>query len=188
MLGLVLLDGLISVDSPERVAVREVVLRDPPPPPPPPVTRQDQADDPRPELSEAAQQLPLDLTTMDLSIKVPAGRLTSRGAGLGEGLGVGLGSVDLQDLDGIPSVIRAPVLDDYPEALLDQGIKGFKVVLHIMVDERGRPRLIEVLDSDYPPYNSRLGEFVSEVRFTPPTLLGVPVRTEYAWPVLIKLP
>lgn len=188
MLGLVLLDGLISVEPPERVAVREVVFRDPPPPPPPPVTRQDQADDPRPDLSATRVQLPLELTTMDLNIKVSAGRPDTQGSGFGEGIGVGLGTVGLKDLDGIPSVIRAPIVDDYPEALLEQGIKSFEVMLHIMVDEQGRPHLIEVLDSAYPPYDARLGDFVSDVRFTPPTLLGVPVRTEYAWPVLIKLP
>lgn len=189
MLGLVLLDGLISAEPPERVALREVVFRDPPPPPPPPVTREDQAEDPRPELSAARQQLPLELTTMDLDIKVPAGHLTREGSGWGDGIdGVGLGTVDLQDLDGIPSVIRAPLIDDYPEALTAQGITGFKVMMHILIDERGRPQLIEVLASEYPPYNSRLDDFVREVRFTPPTLLGVPVRTEYAWPVLFGQP
>ena len=188
LVGLVLLDGLISVEPPETVALREVVFRDPPPPPPPPVTRQDQTDDRRPELSEARQQLPLELTTMDLDFKVPAGQLSSDGAGWGYGIGMGLGTVGLDDLDGTPTVIRAPIIDDYPEALVDQGIRSFEVVLHIMVDEQGRPYLIEILESAYPPYNSRLNEFVSGVRFTPPTLLGVAVKTEYSWPVLLKLP
>lgn len=189
LLGLVVLDGLISATPPEAVTMREVVLRDPPPPPPPPVTRQEQAEDPRPELGAAREQIPIELTTMDLNVEIPAGQLSGSGFGdLGRGLGVDLGTVDLEDLDGIPTVVRAPVIDDYPEALREEGVGGFEVVLHILVDEQGRPYLIEVLDSAYPPYNARLDEFVSEVRFTPPTLLGVPVRTEYAWPLLIRLP
>jgi len=188
LVGLILLDGRISVEPPETVALREVVFRDPPPPPPPPVTRQDEADDSRPQLSESRQQLALELTTMDLDLKVPAGRLSTEGSGWGDGIGVGLGTIDLNDLDGIPVVITSPLIDDYPEALIVQGVRSFNVLLHIMIDEQGRPYLIDVLDSAYPPYNARLNNFVSEVRFTPPTLLGVRVRTEYAWPVLIQLP
>jgi hypothetical protein len=188
LLGLIVLDGLISAEPRETVALRPVAFRDPPPPPPPPVTREDPVEDPSPELSEAARQVPLELTTMNLEIKVPAGQLTGEGGGWGDGIGVDLGTVDLGDLDGIPQVVRSPVLDDYPEELLDQGIGGFEAVVHILIDEQGRPYLIEVLGSAYPPYNPKLEDFVAEVRFTPPTMLGIPVRTEYAWPLLIKLP
>jgi hypothetical protein len=153
------------------------------------VTRQDRAEDPSPELSAAREQLPIELTTMDLNLKVPAGQLTGTGLGdWGDGSGVNLGTVDLNDLDGIPSVVRAPIIDDYPKALIDRGIGEFNVLLHILVDEQGRPYLIEVLSSGYPPYNPSLDEFVADVRFTPPTVLGVPVRTEYAWPLLIRMP
>lgn len=188
LLGLILLDGLITADPPETVALRQVVFRDPPPPPPPPVTRQDQADDPRPQMSEPRQQLQLELTTMDLDLKVPAGQMTGEGSGLGDGIGVGLGTVGLSDLDGIPTVVRAPIIDNYPGELVVQGIRSFDVVLHIMVDEQGRPYLIEIIESTYPPYNEKLDEFISQVRFTPPTLLGVPVRAEYSWPIGINLP
>jgi len=188
LLGLIVLDGLISAEPRETVTLRKVNLHDPPPPPPPPVTRDDPIDDPRPELSSARRQAPIELTTMALDIKVPAGQLSGEGTGWGEGLGIDLGTVNLEDLDGIPQVVRAPVLDDYPEELLDQGIRGFEALRHILIDEQGRPYLIEVLASAYPPYNPKLSDFVSEVRFTPPTVLGVPVRTEYAWPLLIKLP
>ena len=37
-------------------------------------------------------------------------------------------------------------------------------------------------------FQVELNEFVADVRFTPPTVLGVPVRTEYAWPLLIRMP
>ena len=189
LLALVVLDGLIGAEPPEAVALRRVALRDPPPPPPPPVTRQEETEDPRPQISAARQQIPIELTTMDLDIEITAGLLSGDGFGdLGQGLGFDLGTVDLSDLDGIPTVVRAPVIDDYPEALIEEGIRGFEVVLHILIDEQGRPYLVEILGSGYPPYNARLDEFVSEVRFTPPTLLGVPVRTEYAWPLLIRLP
>lgn len=188
ILGLVFLDGLISADPPQTVALRDVQFREPPPPPPPPQTRPAEAEDPRPQLSQARMELPLELTTMDLDLKVPAGKLSSSGSGWGEGLGVDLGTVNLEDLDGIPMVISAPIIDDFPQELLDKGVKGFNVVLHISIDEQGRPELLEVLASGYPPYNPNLRSFVSAVRFTPPTVLGVPVRTEYAWPLLIQLP
>lgn len=185
ILGLVVLDGLVSVEPPETVALREVVFRDPPPPPPPPVTRQDQAEDPRPELDSARLELPLELTTMELDLKVPAGQLSGAGSGWGEGIGVDLGTFDLGDLDEIPTLVRAPAIQ-FPEALLEQGVREFDVLLHILVDEQGRPYLIEVLASEYPPYNQELDDFVSEVRFTPPTVLGVRVRAEYAWPLLLR--
>lgn len=188
LLVLVYLDSLVSAEPPETVALREIRFRQPPPPPPPPVTRQDQVDDPRPELSEARRTVPLELTTMELDIKIPAGELGGEGSGWSAGIGIDLGTVELDGLDEIPSVIRAPVIDDYPMALADQGYDALKVKLHISIDERGRPYLIEVLETNYPPYNPKLAEFVSQVRFTPPTLLGVPVRTEFAWPLLIPQP
>jgi TonB family protein len=186
---LIFLDGLMSVEPPARVTLREVALYDPPPPPPPPVPRQDQTREATPELSSARRQIPIELTTMDLGIELDAGTLSGIGVGedWGGAIDVEVGSVEFSDLDDTPVVLSSPLIR-YPQELLDQGIKSFVVRLHILIDEQGRAYLISVIESDYPAYDTELRDYVSDVRFSPPTFLGVPVRTEFLWPVEFLAP
>jgi TonB family protein len=79
--------------------------------------------------------------------------------------------------------VNAPVLT-WPESLDDSAIDEFEVVFHILIDETGRVFPVRIVENSYPELNEELMEFASRVRFSPPTRLGVPVRTEYLWPVL----
>jgi hypothetical protein len=39
-----------------------------------------------------------------------------------------------------------------------------------------------------PSFSQEVLVYTSQVRFTPPTRLGIPVKTEYLWPLLIRRP
>jgi hypothetical protein len=188
LLALVFLDGVDVPELPERLAVREVRLYQEPPPPPPPVNNRDEARDAGPPMSLSPIETLIPLETLDLDVELTAGSFGDFGfgtGGLGDGFGAGLGTVGLGELDSMPVVRSAPIYP-YPIELSEAGIHRFLVDLHILVDEEGVPHLLGIVESPYPSQNQSVAEFVDGVRFTPPTKLGIPVRTEYLWPVLFR--
>lgn len=188
LLALASLDGLFLPQAPERVALREVAMyTPPPPPPPPPMTAQDSSRMAGPPLSLTNESLALDLQLMELDVSLPAGQFGSDGGGLGGeagGMGVDWGTVNLSELDGYPNVESAPVMT-WPEDILDSNIDQISVVFHIIIDETGRVYPVRVLENPFPVMNEQLMEYAARVRFSPPTRMGVPVRTQYRWPVLL---
>lgn len=186
LLLLASLDSLYEPEPPERVVLREVAMYTPPPPPPPPVTAQSSSSSAGPPLNVVNQPLSLDLQLMSLDVTLPAGQYGNFGTGdeaVMDGIGVDWGTVGLSELDGLPSVVNAPVLL-WPEELEDTSVTQFEVVFHILIDEEGRVHPVRILSNPYPSMHDELMEYASRVRFSPPTRLGVPVRTEYSWPVL----
>jgi hypothetical protein len=188
LLALVFLDGFEVPEPPERVAVRDVQFYQAPPPPPPPATSRESSSQIGQPLSLTTIETPITLETMDLDVEIAAGSFGDFGfgdGGLGEGLGEGLGKVGLGELDSLPYVISAPIYP-YPIELSEAGIERFLVRLHILIDEEGVPRLLGIVENPHPSENQRIAEFVGDVRFTPPRKLGIPVSTEYLWPVLFR--
>lgn len=188
LLGLVVLDGITVPDVPERLNVREVQLYQPPPPPPPPLTARDPSTDQGSPLSIAKLDTAVSLETLDLNVDIAAGSYGDFGLGtgsFGEGLGDALGIVGFGELDSDPIVLSAPIYP-YPEELTDAGITRFLVSFHILIDQEGTPHLIRILENPHPSEQARLVEWLAGVRFSPPLKLGLPVRTEYEWPVLFR--
>lgn len=188
LLVLVSLDSMFTPQPPERVELRDVALyTPPPPPPPPPATAQDASRMAGPPLALSNQETALDLQLMELDVNLPAGQFGSNGGGLGGvagGMGLDWGTVNLSELDGLPNVVSAPVLT-WPRDLLDSDVKQISVVFHIVIDETGRVYPVSVLENSYPVMNEQLMEYAARVRFSPPKRMGVPVRTQYRWPVLL---
>ena len=65
-------------------------------------------------------------------------------------------------------------------------IEEFELKFHILIDEEGRTYPLAIIESPFPALSAEFLDYASKVRFTPPTRLGIPVRTEYLWPVKIK--
>lgn len=189
LLLLASLDGMYSPEPPERTVLREVQMYvPPPPPPPPPINARDSSSLSGPSMALANQQISLDLQLMDLDVNLPAGQLGNLGSGVGRnaaGMGIDWGTVNLSELDGYPNVENAPVLN-WPKALEDSAVDQFSVVFHILIVETGRVFPVRIVENPYPHLDEEMMDYASKVRFSPPTRLGVPVRTEYLWPVLFS--
>lgn len=201
LVGTASFDTLGNLDAPERFVLTEVSTYQPPLPPPPPPSRPSEArsgGSTGVELTLRASRAPVALDKMRLDVQFTATQVGSLSiAGLGEGIGVGTGDgtgggsgtgfelVSLSELDQVPMVLSAPVFP-YPEEAVDRGMAEFDLRYHILIDEEGRTYPIEIIESPFPALSTEFLEWASRVRFSPPTRLGIPVRTEYSWPVKIK--
>ncbi|MDT8397405.1 MAG: hypothetical protein RQ899_02180 [Pseudomonadales bacterium] len=187
LLALVALSGFVDSASPARTSFVDIQLAAPPPPPPPAVGRGAEPASSPLDLSLAASDSPAMMLDVDLAVEIPRGQLPANGSGgqLGNDIDLSIDwtSFKLSELDGYPAVVQAPQLA-YPKSLLAKGIHSFEVRLHIVIDETGRPYLVQILDLPYPGLASDIEKFVEGVRFTPPTLSGVAVKAEFIWPVL----
>ena len=190
LLTIVSLDGLYRPEPPEAAVVREVQMYEPPPPPPPPPAVRPASSSSLSQLTVASPDQRIALEVMDLDVDLPAGQLGSLGtgfSGLGEGTGSGFDIVSLDHLDELPMVVQASALV-YPEEAVERGIDEFQVFVHVLIDEEGRAYPVRVVQNPIPSFEQELVAYMSQVRFSPPTRLGVPVRTEYLWPLLIRRP
>lgn len=189
LLLLAALDNAFAPQPPELIPLTEVQMYSPPPPPPPPpVSQQQRSSESSPTLVLENVQSDLALKIMPLDVNLSPGEFGGTGqgvGGLGDGTGVDWGTVNLSELDGVPSVISAPLLV-YPEELSNQGFNEFRVQFHILIDEEGRTYPVRLIDNPHPALTRQLLDYAASVRFTPPTSLGVPVRVEYLWPVVFS--
>ncbi len=200
LLLLASLNSSIEVEHRPEISMREVKVYSPPPDTPPsPMKQQGAPGSPMPSLVIANVEDPVKLDIMDLEVNMdgivisglgtggPGGDGGDGGDGLGKGWGGrdGWGTVSLPELDGIPMVISAPLLD-FPKEALDRNMLEYKIKLHVVIDEEGRTYPISILENPFPSMNKKILEFASGVRFTPPTKQGVPVKAEYLWPVVFS--
>lgn len=184
----------------DATTVRAVELYEPPPPAPPPA---------RPSNSRSGgsagmaltfdnARAPIALDTMQLDVQLAVAELGSlnlgglgkgigigSGDGTGDGSGTGFGLVTLSELDQLPTVLSAPVMG-YPDEAVERGLAEFELQFHILIDEQGITYPIALVQNPFPSLNADFLAWAARVRFSPPTRLGIPVRTEYTWPVKIK--
>lgn len=179
------LDDRVEAEAPERLSLREVRLYlPPPPPPPPPSARRQGARGSGAALALSPARGEVSLELMDLAVELSAGELGNfEGApGLGMDAAVDWGAVSLAELDGYPMVMSAPVIH-YPAEAIARGLDDFEVVFQILIDEEGRTYPIRLLENPLPAIERELMAYAAGVVFTPPKRLGIPVRTQYRWPV-----
>jgi hypothetical protein len=186
------LDGRYTGEPPGTVVLREVELYEPPPPPPPePPAGRNGAGSAGPPMALANRENQIQLRVMELDAELPAGQGGNFGTGfggLGDGTGFGgLGIFSLSELDEVPMVMSAPALV-YPEEAIERGIDEFQVRIHVVIDEEGRTYPVGIVENPFPSLQREFEDYTSKVRFSPPRRLGLPVRTEYLWPLLIKRP
>ena len=191
-----------NLKAPERFVLTEVTTFETPPPPPPPPSR---SNDVRAggstgaDLTLRRSTAPAPLETMQLDVRFAAaevGPLNIAGLGKGIGLGTGDGTGDgsgtgfglalISELDQIPTVVSAPVFP-FPDEARKRGLTEFDLRYHILIDEEGYVYPVTLVENPFPSLNAEFMDFASRVRFTPPTRLGIPVRTEYLWPVKIRM-
>ncbi|HEX5049547.1 MAG TPA: hypothetical protein VFX89_20715 [Gammaproteobacteria bacterium] len=201
LLVLASLDTLGNLGAKKAFEVTEVATFEPPPPPPRPPARPSTARNggsTGTQLTLRSSRAPVVLDKMQLDVQFAAadlGKVNLAGLGNGIGVGTGDGTGDgsggglelalLSELDQQPAVVSAPLFG-YPRVATEAGVAEFDLEFHILIDEEGRTYPIEITKNPFPVLTPQLLEYASQVRFTPPTRLGIPVRTEYLWPVRIK--
>jgi hypothetical protein len=193
------LDTLGGSSAPQRFTLTEVTTFEAPPAPPPPPPREM---NPRAGGSTGAlltlrnSRAPVTLDVMPLKFAAAeVGPLDISGLGHGIGVGIGDGTGDgsgpgfgiavLSELDQQPVVVSAPLFE-YPKEATARGIAEFDLEFQILIDEEGRTYPLAMVSNPFPSLTNEFLEYASRVRFTPPTKLGIPVRTEYVWPLKIK--
>ena len=192
-----------DLDAPERFTLTEVTTYTPPPPPPPPPSASSDAlsgGSTGAQLTLRRSRAPAPLDTMQLDIRFAAAEIGDLniaglgngigfgiGDGTGDGSGTGFGLATLSELDQLPTVVSAPIFP-YPEDAAERGILEFDLRYRILIDEEGRTYPIVLVQNPFPALNAQFLDYASRVRFTPPTRLGIPVRTEYVWPVKVRAP
>lgn len=204
ILVLATLDNRYRPDARPTTARRTVELYEPAPaPPPPPSSRWSDArsggstgrqltlDHSRPPVVLDAMKLDVQLATADPDVLELGGLGEGFGVGSGDGTGDGSGTgyelVTLSELDQQPMVASAPVFQ-YPEEAVARGLGAFVLQFHVLIDEEGRTHPIAIVQNPFPALTDEFLDYASKVRFSPPTRLGIPVRTEYLWPVRVERP
>ena len=190
-----------NMKPPERFVLTEVSTFEAPPPPPPPPARSSS----RPaggstgaQLTLRSSRAPISLDKMNLDVQFAAAEVGNlniaglgngvglgSGDGFGNGSGSGYGLAGVSELDQVPMVVSAPTFTYPPEATA-RGLSEFNIKYHIVIDEEGRTYPIALVENPFPSLNEQFMAFAAQVRFSPPTRLGIPVKTEYVWPVKIK--
>ena len=190
-----------NMKAPERFVLTEVTTFEAPPPLPPPPPRPSNAlggGSTGAQLTLRSSRAPISLDKMDLKIEFAAAQVgplniaglgngvgLGTGDGFGNGTGSGYGLAGVSELDQVPMVVSAPAFP-YPAQANERGLTEFELKYHIVIDEQGRTYPIAVVESPFPSLNAQFMAYASQVRFSPPTRLGIPVKTEYVWPVKIK--
>ena len=195
----------VEFERPPEITLHEVKLySEPPEPPPAPMKKQGDPGSPLPSLAVTKVKEAVELEVMNLDVMALEGDIAAGGKGKGTGGGMGgfgiggtgdgfgsggggWGTVGLSELDRIP-IVRSAGIMAYPKKASDMNVQEFEVVVHIIVDEEGRTYPVRVIQNPFPSMNDDLIKYISSVRFTPPIKLGVPVKKEYAWPLLFKNP
>ena len=77
-----------------------------------------------------------------------------------------------------PPKLLKQVTPDYPPEAKEKGIGG-KVVIQIVINERGEPAQAKVLKSDNEIFNAAALAAVSQWRFEPPMFDGLPVKVDW---------
>jgi protein TonB len=167
----------------------QINVQEPPPelpPPPEEEPEEEQEQEESPELEQ--EQEPISLTDLQVSLNAGTGGF---GASMGvvnfEQMGPSLDEMifDVKDLDRKPRVIKQGRLE-YPFELKRERIEGF-VRLKIIIDEQGRVKVAEVVDSSHRAFVKPAIEAAESSVFESPTRQGKKVKAYYYLPFRFAL-
>ena len=183
----------------EIVSYRKMIVAMPPPPsiPPPPEIE--------PEVEELEPEPP---TLEQQFFDVPIQQLgLSLSPGIGVALAMGVPSVprietvdvaadierifNFDELSQVPTLLNAQMIRaDFPRELSRQGVRQAKVVLEILIDERGRVRVTRVLSASHqhPKLHASARKAASQARFSVTKVDGRPVTVRGRFPIALQAP
>ncbi len=173
--------------------VREVEAFSFTPPPPPKTEMEKQVEkealtEPvQPKLTEA--MLDLDVNLMSASLEVGPGDFKTAFSLANynpapDGFGGQL-VFALHELDRTPGIIKRGTLN-YPPKLKRKGLEG-EVKLLVMIDEKGRVKVLEVVSSSHPDFVEASRKAAENSVYQPPTRNGEKVKVQFYLPIRFTL-
>jgi len=173
--------------------VREVEAFSFTPPPPPKTEMEKQVEkealtEPvQPKLSKTT--LDLDVNLMSASLEVGPGDFkTAFSLANYDPAPDGFGNqlvFSLHELDRTPGIIKRGALS-YPPKLKRKGLEG-EVKLLVMIDEKGRVKVIEVVSSTHPDFVEPSRKAAENSVYQPPTRNGEKVKVQFYLPIRFTL-
>ena len=91
----------------------------------------------------------------------------------------------LHDLDGNPNVIKRGRLT-YPPKLMRRGLEG-EVKLLVLIDEKGKVRVLEVVSSTHPDFVEPSRKAAEDSIYEPPRRNGEAVKVQFYLPIRFTL-
>lgn len=180
---------MITSFTDDREMLRTADISEPPPELPPP-PEEEPPEEERQEDKPDFEMEPEPISLTDLQVSLAAG-LGGFGASLGvvnfDALGPSMDQLifEVRDLDRTPRVIRQGRLE-YPFELKRERIEGF-VRLKVIIDERGRVRVAEVLEASHRAFVRAAVQAAEDSLFETPTRNGQAVRAYYILPIRFSL-
>ena len=173
---------------------REAITITPPAPvvtPPAPEEVPQSEPEPKPEFEEQFQDF--SLSQLELSLNPSIGDAISIGVSNG-GFSTEVNAVgDIQklftfaDLQSAPRIINRPRIS-YPRDLIRKGVREGRVVVKILIDPKGRAKVLEVISATDPGLIPAAKDVIRQARFTPPTVNGEPKPVRGEWPIVLRAP
>ena len=88
----------------------------------------------------------------------------------------------LKDLDSMPILLSKPNIS-FPKSLIDRGIIKAKVMVEVIINEKGKVKFISFKSDTYEEIKEVAKDFAKRSLFTPPKKDGVKVKSKFIWPI-----
>lgn len=180
---------MITSFNDDREMLRTADVTEPPPELPPPPEEEPPEEEQQEETPELESE-PEPISLTDLQVSLAAG-MGGFGANVGvvnfDALGPSMDQLifEVKDLDRTPRVIRQGRLE-YPFELKRERIEGL-VRLKVIIDERGRVRVAEVLEATNRAFVRAAVQAAEDSLFESPTRNGEAVKAYYILPIRFSL-
>ena len=91
-------------------------------------------------------------------------------------------SFSLSELDKLP-VLMTPLRFNFPPYMRREKIRQFEAKLLVQINDKGRVKVLNIIENPYPDLNDRLIALAEKAQFTAPVHQGELVTTEFIWPL-----
>ncbi len=181
----------------DRWVVREMEVVAIEPPRPPELEEEEEEPEPEPE-EEEMPELPeedfqIEFTQLDVYLNPGMGDAVAIGIQSGafdleaDTMGAIQDVFDFDELASPPSRINTPRYD-YPRQLERQGVREVRLVVEILIDERGRSRFQKILEASHShsAVEGLARSLANQVRFTVTEIEGRPVKVRARFPITLQ--
>jgi len=94
---------------------------------------------------------------------------------------------DFTELTQVPELLFIPEIQ-WPQDLARRGIKDGEVVLLILIDKKGKPRVESIRSSTHPSLEAVARRFAERARFSVSEVNGEAIKVRGEWPLILQAP
>ncbi len=176
-----------------RVRKMRTLIPMPPKAPPPREKRVEKEPPPSPQMPRAVAEL--SLTQLDVDLIPGTGDALAIDLDLDlDGFAPAFDGVaeiekifDFSELPQVPGLLFIPEIQ-WPQDLARRGIKSGKVVLLILIDKKGKPRVESIHSSTHPSLEGVARRLAERARFSVSEMNGEAIKVRGEWPLILQAP